>query len=337
MEDVYIAIIDTKQLKKVGVVVIRSCFFRYLDAAIPEIAEEYLAFGKICGMGYNAATLKDVMESNALLNIAVGPWPHYTDLNEAIEGARLFGSCFGPYFALPMAITLLSFPDDKLRQSWTSILATSFRRVIKGLKDIMYQKNGPVMAFRSELHALRQIPTVPHWSWMSCSRNNQAQRALNQLRWRLWSIISREWTSSRPPVLFSMPIFQMMSWRALTVLRRCRIPKPCQWTMMKRSSLELLSYLQVGWRSRRRRKSWLHNVRHHAFCSEAGATPNGIHLAATRDSTRRALLLLVPSCSKRSHMSRQSTISVLRNCMYKPCLTFKPKISPRNYHHGHRR
>ena len=134
MEDVYIGIIDTKQLKKVGVVVIRSSFFRYLDADIPEIAEEYLAFGKICGMGYDAASLKDVMESNALLNIAVGPWPHYTDLNEAIEGARLFGSCFGPYFALPMAITLLSFPDDKLRQSWTSIYATSFRRVIKGLE-----------------------------------------------------------------------------------------------------------------------------------------------------------------------------------------------------------
>ena len=134
MEDVYIGIIDTKQLRKLGVVVIRSTFFRYLDPAIPEIAEEYLAFGKISGIGYRAASLEDIINSNALLNISVGPWPHYTNMNEAIEGARLYGSCFGPYFALPMGITLLSSPEDTVRHSWTNTHATSFRRVIKGLE-----------------------------------------------------------------------------------------------------------------------------------------------------------------------------------------------------------
>ena len=69
MEDVYIGLINTKQLRKLSVVVIRSTFFHYLDAAIPEIAEEYLAYGKISGIGYRAASLEDIINSNALLDI----------------------------------------------------------------------------------------------------------------------------------------------------------------------------------------------------------------------------------------------------------------------------
>jgi hypothetical protein len=82
-----------------------------------------------------ACRLHDIIRSNALLKISVDPWPHYGDLNEAIEGAKLFDDCFGKYYALPVAIAILSFPDDRLRHSWTNEYVPSVRRVINALLD----------------------------------------------------------------------------------------------------------------------------------------------------------------------------------------------------------
>ena len=166
---------------------------------------------------------------------------------------------------------------------------------------------------------------------MSCPRNNQAPKTVCRPQWIQWPLISLEWTSSRPLVLFSMLVFQMMSSRALTVLRQSQKPRTCQWTMKKRNSPELLSYLQARWMLRRRRKSWIHNVRQPASCSEAGATPNGIHLAATRDSTRKMLSFRVPSCLERSLMDRQSTILTLRNSKAKPSIISVHDVSQRNF------
>lgn len=111
-----------------------SSFFRCLDAAISESQQEYLAFGKISGSGYKAVSLATINLSGGLRRISPGLFPHYPSLRAAIEGAKCFANCFGPYFGLPAASTLMSFPDD--RQSWKSTESESINRVLDSLMDI---------------------------------------------------------------------------------------------------------------------------------------------------------------------------------------------------------
>ena len=142
LDDVHISIIDTKLLEKRNAVVLHSSFFQRLNNTITANEEEYVAFGTISGHGYKTVSLRQVIDSNALLKISVGPWPHYTDLNEAIEGAMLFGECFGKYYALPIAATILSFPNDRLRYSWSGLYSRSFQRVVAALPSTTFRESG---------------------------------------------------------------------------------------------------------------------------------------------------------------------------------------------------
>jgi hypothetical protein len=133
LQIVCISIIDTRLLQKQNVTELHSTFFSRLDESVSAIDEIYLAYGVISDHGYKSVSRSDIIMSNALMTISVGQWLHYTDLNEAIEGAKRFGDCFGKYYALPIAVTLLAFPDDRLRHAWTNEHVPSVRRVIDAL------------------------------------------------------------------------------------------------------------------------------------------------------------------------------------------------------------
>lgn len=132
MTKVHISIIDTKLLSPENVV-LSSSFFHERHKPTADIPHQFLVYGHITGAAYRTVSIGGIMDTGALLNVSVGSWPHYARIDDAIDAAQRFGSCFGDYFALPVAVTILSFPADKFRRNWATG-SPSLTRIVRALE-----------------------------------------------------------------------------------------------------------------------------------------------------------------------------------------------------------
>ncbi|KAK3680369.1 hypothetical protein LTR37_021295 [Vermiconidia calcicola] len=140
MEDVNISIIDTKELPETNVVMHTSVFHN-LDPEVPDVPWTFLAFGIISGKHYKTVSLDRIFAAVDMSTVSVGLWPYFTRQRAAIENAQKFGRCFGKYFSLPIAVTLLSFPEDGWRLSWIANQYSELNKVIEALQLYEFPKS----------------------------------------------------------------------------------------------------------------------------------------------------------------------------------------------------